>query len=77
MQIQWAFRKLAEFNLKIYLRVWIVSAIEASNSYNPAWFGLKSKHFSLEVCIFAKKFHLRIGGTHIDVTTLQRNAHFI
>ena len=43
------FRGIAELNLKVYLGIRTERVIGVSNSCDLAWFGLKSKHFRLEV----------------------------
>ena len=45
MQNLRAFRDIAEWNLKVSLRMGSESVIGVSNSSDVAWLGLKSKHF--------------------------------
>ena len=47
MQNLEAFRDGAELHLKVYLCMEAESVIGVSNSYDLAWYGLKSKYFSL------------------------------
>ena len=65
------FRDIARWSLKVYLSMEAESVIGVSNSCDLAWLGAARSEY------FPNKLQFHMEGTHIEVTTLQRNAYFI